>query len=74
MLMNKAVNINCKSVTTQLFTVLPVELGTSIAKSMGSLDASPFIMQPYVTVTSNSPVTYSSLLRYFFSSTLQYHL
>ena len=43
--MNKGVEINCKAVTAQVFTVVGilVELGTSIAKSKGSIDASPSI-------------------------------
>ena len=41
--MNEGVEIHCKAVTTQVFTVvgLLVELGTAVAKSKGSLEASP---------------------------------
>ena len=72
--MNEGVDIHCKAVTTQVFTVLLVELGTAISKSKVSLEAYPSIKQTYVTVTSNSPVIYSSLLIPLFSRTLQYHL
>ena len=73
--MNKGVDIHCEAVTTQVFRVLLVELGTSIEKSKGSLGAYPSIRQPSVTVTSNSPVVYFFLLSsFFFSITLQSHL
>ena len=75
--MNEGVKICCKSVTTQVFTVvgLLVELCTAIAKPKGSLEASPSIRQPSVTITSNSPVIYPFLFSsFFFSSTLQSHL
>ena len=41
--MNKGVNINCKAVTTQVITVIFVELGTSIVKSKGYREAYPSI-------------------------------
>ena len=43
--MNEGVEIRCKAVMTQVFTVvgLLVELGTAIAKPMGYLKASPSI-------------------------------
>ena len=43
--MNKSVNICCKAVTTQVFTVVViiVELGKAIAKLKGSREASPYI-------------------------------
>ena len=41
--MNKEVKIHCKAVTTQVFTVLLVELGTDMTKSKGSLEAYPSI-------------------------------
>ena len=55
---NKGVNSPCKAVTTQVFTLvgLLVELVTAIEKIKGSIEASPFIIEPPVTVTSNSPV------------------
>ena len=42
--MNEGVKIVCKSVMTQVFTVvgLLVELGTYIAKSKGSLESYPY--------------------------------
>ena len=76
MVINEGVEIYCKSVTNQVFTVvgLFVEIGTAIAKLKGSIKSSPYIKKPSVTATSNSPVKYSSLLSsLFFSSTLQYH-
>ena len=72
---NEGSEMHCKAVTTQVFTVLLVELGTSIAKSKSYLEAYPSIRQTSFTVTCNSPVMYSSLLSFlFFISTLQYHL
>ena len=61
--MNEGVNIICKAVTNQFFTVLGliVELVTDILKSNGDLEASTPNMQIYVTVTYNSPVIYSIL-------------
>ena len=41
--MNNGVEIHCKAVTTQVFTVLLVELGKSIEKSNSSLKAYPSI-------------------------------
>ena len=38
LVVNNGVKINCKSVTTQLFIVLIVELGTPIEKSKGCLE------------------------------------
>ena len=57
---NEGVEIHCKAVINQVFTVvgLIVELGTAIEKSKGSLDAYPSIRKTSVTVTSNSPVIY----------------
>ena len=53
-----------------MFTVvgLLVELGKAIAKSKGSLEAYPSIRQTSITVTSNSPIIYSSLFSSFFFS------
>ena len=70
--MNEGFKISCKAVMTQLFTVLGilVELSKTIAKPKGYLEASPSIRQPYITVTSNSPVIYSSLFSYFFFSSI----
>ena len=61
--MNEEVNIICKAVTNQFFTVLGliVELVTDILKSNGDLEASTPNMHIYVTVTYNSPVIYSIL-------------
>ena len=74
MAMNKGVDIHCKSVTTQVFTALIVELDTSIKKPMVFLDAPPLIRQPSIKLTSKSPVIDPYLLRsFFFSSTLQSH-
>ena len=41
--MNNGVEIVFKSVTTQVFTVLLVELGTPIEKSKGSIELYPSI-------------------------------
>ena len=38
MVMNKRVEIHCKEVTTQVFTLILVELGTAIANSKGYLE------------------------------------
>ena len=76
-LMNEGVEIHCKSVTAQVFTVvgLIVEIGTAIAKSRGFLEANHSIRLSSVTVTSTSPVIYYSLFSSFFLlSTLQSHL
>ena len=76
-LMNEGVDIRCKLVTTQVFTVvgLLVELGKAIAKPKCSIEAYPSIRQMSVTVTSGSPVIYYSLFSSsFFSSTLKSHL
>ena len=61
---NKGVEIHCKAVTTQVFTVvgLIVELGLAIVKLKFSIEASTTIRKPCVTVTSNSPDIYSSIL------------
>ena len=73
--MNKGFKIHFKAVTTHVFTVLPVELGTAIEKSKDSLEEYPSIRQPSITVNYNSTVIYYSLLRsLFFRSTLQPHL
>ena len=56
--MKKVVEINFKAVTTQVFTVLLVKLGTVIQKPKGSIDAYTSIMQPSIAVTSNSPLIY----------------
>ena len=68
--MNEGVEIHCTAVTTQVFTLigLLVELGKAIAKSKGSLEAYPSIRQTSITVTSNSPIIYSSLFSSFFFS------
>ena len=44
--MNEEFGVHCKEVTTQLFTVVViiVELGKSITKPKGCLEASPSIM------------------------------
>ena len=38
MMMNKGDKIHCKSVTTQVFKILLVEIGTAISKAKGSID------------------------------------
>ena len=65
MVMNEGVNIHCKEVTTQVFPNLLVELVADITKSKGSIYASPSLRQTLVTVTSNCPVIYSSILSSF---------
>ena len=66
--MNDEVKTHCRSVTDNIFTVvvLLLEISTSIAKPKVYLEAYPAIRQPSVTVTSNSPVIYSSLFRSLF--------
>ena len=46
MVTNKGVEIHCKAVTIQVFTVVGLifELVTAIGKSKGSLESSPSIM------------------------------
>ena len=70
MVMNEGVNIHCKEVTTQVFPNLLVELVADITKSKGSIYASPFLRQTLVTVTSNCPVIYSSILSSLFLSSM----
>ena len=41
--MNEVVGVHCKAVTTQVFTVLLIELGTAMEKSKGYLASSPSI-------------------------------
>ena len=43
MVMNKGVDIHCKAFITKVFTVLLVELGTTISKSKGHLESYPSI-------------------------------
>ena len=77
MVMNEGVKIHCRSITTQVFTVvgLLVEIDKSIEKSKGRPEASLSTRYPSVTVTSTSPVIYSSFFSSFlFSSALQSHL
>ena len=67
--MNKGVDIRYKALTTQVFTVsgLLVEPSADIEKQKGYLEASSYIMQPYITFTKHSPVIYYSLFISFFS-------
>ena len=41
--MNKGFKIHYKALTNQVLTVLPIELGTAITNSKGSLGESPSI-------------------------------
>ena len=73
-LMNEGVNMNCKTVTTNFFTVvvLLVELSTDITKPRVYLDEYYSIYQPSIIVTSNSTDISSYLfIYYFFISILQ---
>ena len=56
--MNEGVEVSCKSVMEQVFTLvdLIVKLSTSISKSKVWIEVFPSIRQPSVTVTSNSNV------------------
>ena len=68
--MNKGVKMCCKAVTANFFTLVGLIFEPSIAigRLKGSLDVSPFIMQPSIAVTSTSTVIYSSLFSSFFFS------
>ena len=68
MVTKEGVGIHCKSVTTQVFKVLLVELGRGISKPKGSLEASLSISQSSCTVTSINTVKYPSLSRLLFFS------
>ena len=64
--------MNCKTVTTNFFTVvvLLVELSTDITKPRVYLDEYYSIYQPSIIVTSNSTVISSSLFQAFFLSSM----
>ena len=68
--MNEGVNMRCKLVTYQVFTVvdLLVEISTSTEITKGYFEAYPSIRKLYVTVTSNSPVISSTSLYHYFSA------
>ena len=70
-MINEGADIHCKEVATKVFTVLLVELCTSIEKPKGYLEAPPYIRQPSITLTSKNPVIRSYLLSSFLSSTLE---
>ena len=69
---NEGVNMSRKAVTTQTFIAVGLifEVSKTISKPKGYIEASNSIRKPSVTVTSNSPVIYSSLFSYFFFSSL----
>ena len=67
MVMNNGVNIHCKAVTAQVFTIVGflVEIGISIEKSKGNHEESLSIRKTSVTLTFNSPVIYYFLFLSF---------
>ena len=63
--MKKVVEINFKAVTTRVFTVLLVKLGTVIQKPKGSIDAYTSIWQPYIMITSSCYIFLTTYLLLF---------
>ena len=70
MVMEEGVVMHCKSVMSNLLTVLVLlfEPSTDIAKPKFYLEAYLYIRQPPITVTSRNPVISHSLYSFFFFS------
>ena len=70
--MNEGVNMIFRAARARNSTVvgLLVEPITSISKPKGYLESYPFIRQPYIAVTSSSPVIPPSLVSSLFLSSM----